>query len=158
MVNKKIFFFIFLTFLILGISLFLINETSFDKKENNLSKICINENCFWLEVADTKREQESGLMFREKIGTNREDGMIFIFEEESEPGFWMKNTLINLDILWISKNKSIIGFVENISKCVDVCEVYFPPEKIKYVIELRGGEINDKNILLGDLIYFSEEK
>ena len=58
---------------------------------------------------------KNGLMFRENMDSDR--GMLFIFEKEGEYPFWMKNTLIPLDIIWINKDKEVVFISENAQPC-----------------------------------------
>lgn len=58
------------------------------------------------EIADDNEERIKGLMFRERLNEN--SGMFFVFENEEEQTFWMKNTLIALDIIFIDKNLEIV--------------------------------------------------
>ncbi len=59
-----------------------------------------------VELAETNEQHSKGLMFREKLGAN--EGMLFVFEDEKPREFWMKNTLINLDIAYFDKNKILV--------------------------------------------------
>ena len=89
-------------------------------------------------------------MNREQLDKNK--GMLFIFDESSKYSFWMKNTLIPLDIIWINENLEIVWIAENVNPCEeDPCPSYIPQEKAKYVLEINGGlsekhgfKINDK--------------
>ncbi|MCX7648651.1 MAG: DUF192 domain-containing protein, partial [Elusimicrobiales bacterium] len=66
-----------------------------------------------LEIARTEYERRLGLMFRKELCQNC--GMIFVFEEEDQKTFWMKNTYIPLDIIFLSKNMRINDIFENVS-------------------------------------------
>ncbi len=113
-------------------------------------KACINSHCFSIEIADSPEERTRGLMYRQWL--DPDSGMLFIFEEAGRHGFWMKNTYIPLDILWINETKHIIFISKNVSPCTNVtCPVISPPEDAKYVLEINAGraqfEIGDKVII-----------
>lgn len=59
-----------------------------------------------VELAETQEQHEHGLMFRKKLSTN--EGMLFIFNDEQTRSFWMKNTLIDLDIGYFNQKKILI--------------------------------------------------
>src|SRR3989344_124116 len=98
---------------------------------SNKNKVCFSENCFKVEIASTSEELSKGLMFRENL--NKNSGMLFIFHEEGIYGFWMKNTLIPLDIIWINSDKKIIFIKNNVLPCkTEICETFIPDENAKY--------------------------
>ena len=106
-------------------------------------KACIKESCFEIEIRDNDKERAEGLMNRETLDIDK--GMLFIFEEENTYSFWMKNTLIPLDIIWINENLEIVWIAKNVSPCLeDPCPSYKPQEKAKYVLEINGG-LSKKN-------------
>lgn len=119
------------------------------------TQICIGagEKCFDIEIADTMQKQEIGLMNREYLAPDV--GMLFIFAKEEIHNFWMKNTLIPLDIIWINKNKKIIFIKENVQPCkIEQCELFTPNEKAKYVLEINGGLAEEMRFDIGDEINF----
>jgi len=115
------------------------------------TQVCIKENCFDVEIADTAKEREIGLMNREHLAKN--SGMLFVFEKEDIYNFWMKNTLIPLDIIWIDGNNKIIFIKENAEPCkIEQCETFEPKQKAKYVLEINGGLADELGIEIGDEI------
>ncbi|MFA6023079.1 MAG: DUF192 domain-containing protein [Candidatus Pacearchaeota archaeon] len=117
------------------------------------NKVCFKQRCFSVELAQTSVERERGLMFREKLNEN--SGMLFIFEDKGIYNFWMKNTLIALDIIWIDENKKVVYIKENALPCKESkCEIYKPNENTIYVLELNAGEVEKNNISIGDKINF----
>ncbi len=133
---------------LLLISLLLTSCQTMDKNE-----ICINDICFEIEIRDTYEERAEGLMNKEELDENK--GMFFIFNESSKYSFWMKNTLIPLDIIWIDENLKIVWIEENVEPCKeDPCPSYIPEENAIYVLEINAGlseqygfKINDKTEL-----------
>jgi len=115
----------------------------------NSNKICFSENCFNVEIASTSEELSKGLMFRENLEKN--SGMLFVFPEENFHNFWMKNTLIPLDIIWINSNKKIIFIEHNVQPCLEeICETYSSDEKALYVLEINGGMAEEIGLKIGD--------
>lgn len=104
-----------------------------------------------VEIADEPSEWETGLMFREKLPEKH--GMLFVFPDEKERRFWMKNTLIPLDMVFVSSNLTIIHIVENAQPCKkSPCRVYSSNGNAKYVIEVGSGFCKKHNITEGSKI------
>lgn len=104
-----------------------------------------------LEVARTPDEQAMGLMHRTSLADDR--GMLFPFNPPRPAQFWMKNTLIPLDMLFLRKGE--IRVIEaNVPPCkADPCPSYgSPSEPIDQVIELRGGRAAELGLKVGDRI------
>src|SRR6185295_7795248 len=68
------------------------------------------EVAFQVEIADTPAKRSMGLQYRKELGSDR--GMIFLFPAESPQAFWMKNTPIPLDMIFIDRERRIVGIVE----------------------------------------------
>lgn len=118
---------------------------------NNMKQeVCIKDHCFQVEVAKTKDEREKGLMFRESLGEN--EGMLFVLDETDQAGFWMKNTLIPLDIIWIDEEDNITHIHENAQPCEETCNPIVQNNKAKYALEVNGGTTSKFEIKEGDKI------
>lgn len=103
---------------------------------------------FEIEIARTPAEQSKGLMFRESMPENH--GMLFIFNEESSKTFWMKNTLIPLDMIFLDGNMMVVEVKANVLPCkADPCPTYPSEKPAKYVLELNAGAAEKKNIRVG---------
>jgi len=92
------------------------------------------------EIADTARKRAEGLMYRDHLDKNR--GMLFTFDQAQPWTFWMKNTKIPLDIIWMNEKKQIVHIEANVPICTrsdDGCRQYQPNEPALYVLELGGG-------------------
>jgi uncharacterized protein len=107
-----------------------------------------------LEIADNEYERQLGLMNRKSIGENQ--GMLFIFPYEKMQSFWMRNTLIPLDILFINKDKEIITIHKN-TKTLST-QSYPSTEPALYVVEVVGGFTDRHNIVVGDKIFWMGTK
>ncbi|WP_224489488.1 DUF192 domain-containing protein [Robertkochia flava] len=101
-----------------------------------------------IEIAETPYERQTGLMYRESM--KQDQGMWFIFEEEAPRAFYMKNTLIALDILYADKHGRIVSIVKNATP-FDKASL---PSKYpaKYVLELNAGTADLWNISIQDSI------
>jgi len=122
----------------------------FYNQTNTVNQVCFESNCFDVEIASTYEERSKGLMFRESLKENQ--GMLFIFKEENIYSFWMKNTLIPLDIIWINKDKEVIH-IETAQPCEsDPCPSYSPPVLSLYVLELNANTSKKINLNINDTI------
>ena len=103
-----------------------------------------------VEIADDNQERTRGLMFRESL--DETSGMFFIFENENYQIFWMKNTLIPLDLVYIDKNLKVVDIKYAVPCKEDPCTVYKSAKPAKYVLEVNGNFTAKKNIKPGDKI------
>lgn len=121
--------------------------------ESQLSEcdVCIGEACWTAEIARRPKELERGLQFREELPEDR--GMLFIFEQPHKAQFWMKDTLIPLDIIWIDQGSQIVHIEKNVQPCQSVvCPSYGPPTEAEYVLEIPAGLTEKMEIKLGDIV------
>ena len=107
------------------------------------------------EVADTPENREIGLMFRKELP--KDYGMLFVFPQEQALQFWMKNTLVDLDMVWISADKKITGIHRDVPKS----RADTPDEAVarrmgagKYVLELPAGAALRHRLQVGDRLQF----
>jgi uncharacterized membrane protein (UPF0127 family) len=102
------------------------------------SKVCFDQDCFSVEVASTPQERSKGLMFRERLGPDR--GMLFIFEREARHSFWMKNTKLALDMIWMDGQGRVVFIKKDAQPCFeDACPSIRPDRGAKYVLEVVAG-------------------
>jgi uncharacterized protein len=104
-----------------------------------------------VEVAASHEQQEKGLMYRTEIADNA--GMIFPFPEARTASFWMKNTYIPLDIIFIRANGSIENIAENATPYST--DPIYANAPVTAVLELRGGLTGELGIKAGDKIIWS---
>jgi uncharacterized membrane protein (UPF0127 family) len=103
---------------------------------------------FQVEIADTDASREQGLMFRKNLGPNK--GMLFDFKRPQQAAFWMKNTLIPLDILYIAADGRIVSIARN---AVPHSEVPIPSGGVVLgVLEIAGGRAAQLGIYPGDRV------
>lgn len=104
-----------------------------------------------IEIADNDYETQTGLMYRTKLQTNH--GMLFIFPNMDMRSFYMKNTKIPLDIIYIDESLTIVSFQKN-AKPMDQTSL---PSKApaKYVLEINSGLSDIWQLEVGDKISFT---
>ncbi|ALJ06249.1 hypothetical protein APS56_14375 [Pseudalgibacter alginicilyticus] len=104
-----------------------------------------------IELAETDYDIQTGLMYRDTMKENQ--GMLFIFEDETERFFYMKNTRFSLDLIYINANKKIVSFQKN-AKPFD--EASLPSNApAKYVLEINAGMVDAWKVSVGDDINFT---
>lgn len=103
-----------------------------------IQQVCFQNHCFEVEIADTPDARARGLMFRDSLASHA--GMLFVFSKPSQYSFWMKNTGIPLDIIWLDQAGSVIYIYPDAQPCQqDPCPAISPPQKAQYVLELNAG-------------------
>ncbi|MFB6292065.1 MAG: DUF192 domain-containing protein [Candidatus Nanohaloarchaea archaeon] len=111
-----------------------------------------------LEVADSAEERQRGLMHRKSLPDDH--GMLFVFPDEAERTFWMKDTLIPLDIIFISANLTVVD-VDHAYPQPNATEeeltIYRSDTPAKFVIETRRGFAEENGITAGTKVSFSPE-
>lgn len=111
--------------------------------------LTIGEQTFLIEIADTPAAREQGLMNREFMETNH--GMLFVFEGVLPRTFWMKNTLIPLDMIWLDEAMTIVD-IQAAEPCkVENCPTYTGQAPAMYVLELNQGVLQAQ---VGDRVEF----
>jgi len=143
---------IFISVLILMfVSLLTSGVTGFGSRIENpeTGYVCLNSRCFTVELATTQSERQFGLMNRKSLDLDK--GMLFIFKNEDDHHFWMKNTLIPLDIIWINSSQNIVYIHKNAQPCSSYhCPSINPGKNARYVLEINGGLSDKYNISIGD--------
>ena len=117
---------------------------SFYRKDSTLIKT------FSIEFARTERETELGLMYRKSMNEN--EGMLFVFHDEKPRSFWMRNTYIPLDIIYLNKDKQIVSIAKNAEP---LSETSRPSEgEAMYVLEINGGLSDKLGLMKGDYMTY----
>ena len=105
---------------------------------------------FEVEIADTPAKRELGLQYRRELAADR--GMIFLFPHEAEQAFWMKNTPIPLDMIFINSDRRIVGIAEQ------AVPFSLDPRSVgrasRFVLEVNGGLSKRYGIQAGDSVRF----
>ena len=105
-----------------------------------------------VEIADTSAKRTLGLQYRQEMAEDH--GMLFLFTEERIQTFWMKDTSISLDLIFINRQKSIVGIVHRAAPFSTASiAVRYPSQ---FVLEIKGGVATQHNIKVGDSVRFEE--
>lgn len=107
-----------------------------------------------IEIADNDFNRQLGLMFRKKMGITQ--GMLFIFPAEEIQSFWMRNTNISLDMIFVNSENKIVTIHKNTTPQSD--QSYRSTQPAKYVIEVDAGFTNQYKINDGDKINWTRTK
>ena len=103
-----------------------------------------------VELARTGQEQGRGLMYRQQLEADA--GMLFLWETEDIRPFWMRNTLIPLDMIFISADQRVVGIVENAEPQTDTLRQVDQPSQ--FVLEVNGGFAAANGIVVGTPVEF----
>lgn len=100
--------------------------------------IKIGKKKVYVEIADTDEEQTRGLSNKKNMSENH--GMLFVFQNEAQHAFWMKDTYIPLDLIYLSKDMKVTDIKAGFEPCLQsYCRAFIPPHKALYVLEVNAG-------------------
>lgn len=125
----------------------------------NQHKVTLNDINYYVELADDDNERAMGLMYRKQMADD--EGMLFIFPDSQYRAFWMKNTLISLDILYFDQNRKLINVIENTPPCKNTtsrCPNYPSKSPAKYVLEINAGLSQKHGFNPGDELVINLKK
>jgi uncharacterized membrane protein (UPF0127 family) len=106
-----------------------------------------------VEIASDDATRAQGLMYRDHLADDR--GMVFLFNRTGSYPFWMKNTLIPLDIIWLDDQKRIVHIGASVPPCkADPCPSYDPGTFARYVLEVAGGVAGRHHLATGQTLRF----
>jgi len=106
-----------------------------------------------VEIAANDETREQGLMYRDRLPPGH--GMLFLFARAGTYPFWMKNTIIPLDMIWIDESLRVVHVERSVPPCkADPCPSYDPKAEARYVLELAGGEAARQGIGAGPQLRF----
>lgn len=142
------FLFILLAVVVIAILIFLSVKTS-----EKVIDVKIGNKIVKAEVADTALKRMKGLMNRKFLPEDH--GMFFVFDEEDLHRFWMFNTSIPLDIIWIDKNHKIVDIIKDAKPCLINCKIYTPKAVAMYVLEVNANYTEKFGIKIGDRVEFT---
>lgn len=104
---------------------------------------------FSTELATSEAMRARGLMFRTELAADH--GMLFVFPQEGPQAFWMKNTLIPLDMLYFDSSRKLVSMQLNVPPCkADPCPSYPSGAPALYVLELPAGTASKLGVAVGE--------
>jgi uncharacterized membrane protein (UPF0127 family) len=119
---------------------------------NRFVTVYINDKPFQAEIADTPEKHARGLMFRRCLKDGY--GMLFVFPDEEVRSFWMKNTLIPLDMIFLNSDRQVVDLYASVPPCRrDPCPSYTSALPARYVLEIAGGLAAKLKLRVGDKIF-----
>ena len=102
-------------------------------------------------VADTPPTRARGLMFRESLGDV--EGVLFVFDEADRHAFWMRNTLLPLDIAWLDDDGRVVTIAAEVQPCrLPPCPRFRPSAPVRYVLETVAGRLRREGVDEGDCL------
>jgi len=113
----------------------------------NGSVTLINDVRLDVEIAANNLQRLQGLMHRTSLEDHR--GMLFVYPRTDRWGVWMKNTLLALDVIFISEQGRIVDILENLPPCTqDPCPIFHPQSPARYMLEVNAGLANAYSLQL----------
>ncbi len=109
--------------------------------------VCFGDSCFDVEVVDDDLERAKGLMFRENMDEDK--GMLFVFQNSGDYPFWMKNTILPLDIIWIDSDFRVVHIANNTEP--QSLDIIYPSVESRYVLEINSGVAYKNGIDVGSI-------
>jgi len=103
-----------------------------------------------VEIAATPERRSLGLMYRKELGANA--GMLFIFDRSEPLTFWMKNTVLPLDMIFIGEDKRVVGIVKDAAPFTTTPRGVAAPSR--YVLEVNAGFSDAHGVARGDQVSF----
>jgi hypothetical protein len=136
------------------ISFAIVLTSKIGMKNSSFIPVKVGNKIVYAELVDTLTKQIMGLMGRKSLPENQ--GMLFVFDNAGRYKFWMFNTSIPLDMIWIDSNKTIVYIQQNAQPCFILnCTSYGPNELSQYVLEVNANYTSGNKISVGDKVEFN---
>ena len=116
---------------------------------NVVERVTIGDTYIKALVSDTEDERSQGLSGRS--GLEEGEGMLFVFEYPARYGFWMKEMNFAIDIIWISAEKEVLAIEKGLEPST-FPTVFYPPDKVLYVLEVPSGFSDTAKIEVGQTL------
>ena len=112
------------------------------------NQVCFEKNCVEVEIVQKEADVQRGLQGREYLDPKA--GMLFVFPESRRYSFWMKETLIPLDMIWMDYARRVVFIAADVPPCRnDPCPTYTPSSEAMYVLETNAGYAQKNSIKVG---------
>jgi len=119
----------------------------FRKTPTKYTNVKIGNTTIKAEIADTNLKRIKGLMFRKSLPKN--EGMLFIFDQEDYHGIWMMNMSFPIDIIWFDKEKKVVDIVQDAQPCMFSCTTYKPNHKANFILEVPANFTKEYGVKVG---------
>ena len=118
------------------------------------AKVTVNGMVLVADISASNEQRTKGLSVKDALAEN--EAMLFVFGNEGEHTFWMKNMKFPIDIIWINRDKTIVHIEPNLQPCNSelLCPTYKPDEDSLYVLETVGGFAERHDIAQGTRVEF----
>ncbi len=121
------------------------------EQSDGTHSVVLDQHTFSVELATTAKMRAHGLMDRDHLADNH--GMLFVFAQQQPQAFWMKDTLIPLDILFFDKDRKLVSMQLNVPPCKMMpCPTYPSSKPALYVLELPAGTAVAIGASVGDVM------
>lgn len=117
--------------------------------ESYQPKVILGKQEVTVTIADTPLLREKGLSGRKALASN--EGMLFVFSEPGFHGFWMKDMLFSIDIIWFDQNRRIVDVWERATPA-SYPKVFTPRVSAQFVLEVPAGFFLDHSLKIGDIV------
>ena len=104
---------------------------------HRIGRVKVGKQNYVVEIADNQELQRRGLMYRTSLPASR--GLLMVFKQDKKVPIWMKNTLLPLDVVWLSSRGRVVD-LKTLSVCTEMpCPIYYPIQSARYVLEVGAG-------------------
>ncbi len=142
---------IFLGVIIIGI---IVVAVMLYRNYSGTATVIVNGKTFTVEVANTDALRTKGLSGHAPLADN--GGMLFVFPTAGNYGFWMKDMLYPLDIIWVNTQHQVVHIEQNLGPG-SYPTVYYPGAASLYVLEVNDGQVSLLNLQVGDIVQFKTQ-
>ena len=121
----------------------------FGCQKDHANQVCFKDHCFNVEIVSKGEAMRRGLQLRTTLAPDA--GMLFVFPSAIKHSFWMKDTLIPLDMIWMDYAHRVVDVRTHVPPCTsEPCPVYTPSVLSPYVLEINAGVSEKMGLKIGD--------
>jgi len=132
---------------IVALILIIASVSVITSKFQNTTRIILGDAVVTAKVAKNDEQHSKGLSGVQQLKDG--EGMLFIFKEDDLHGIWMKDMKINIDIVWLNKEKKVIYIVKNATPESYPKKTFKPNKPARYVLEVPSGFVTKNKIVIG---------
>lgn len=127
------------------------SSSSTNKNSPSYSIFRAPRSTFRVTTARTPATRELGLSGRASLAPD--EGLLFIFPQPVNTGFWMKDMKFSIDIVWIDSDRRVVGIAEDVSPS-SYPNSFYPPQKVQFVLEVNAGDAKKSGLAEGTTVVF----